>query len=500
MASVIKFNYLLKNELEYEATIRSIESDTVVNLKEKLNNSNILPEDIISSNIPIAVDLQQSELTLNYIDENLNNLEQNRDKQLLLKLKSFLNHLRFRLQRIKACNPFIEQCGSLRARFHSISLRFNSLSESVVDLLDSPVLENLPLNQSFILDQPNSNIRQTDPIPMGNTHRMESSGSQTPKHSSQNDNNCSNYNLIKELKSFNYNGETCPRSFIQKLEEFRLSRNISDETLLTHAFVLFSDKALHWFRFLYHRGIVSWKDLQKRLIKDFGSHDYDYELLNSIRKRTQGSDESIIIYISIMFGMFDRLTEKLSECEQLKILLRNIRPCYSVYISLNDISNIDDLIKTCQKYEKTADKDTKFLEPKFDDNPFVAEFTYRPKPNINKNGNKFVHQNPTSSNQRSFNQIPSSSNQRLFNTNQNSNNRFYGNQGYHNFNNNKPRYISAISNQYCQRCRSSDHDFKTCPAPKNIFCFKCGLKDYRITDCPNCSSGFSNNNANNSKN
>ncbi|KOB72759.1 Gag polyprotein [Operophtera brumata] len=174
-------------------------------------------------------------------------------------------------------------------------------------------------------------------------------------------------------------GNTCARSFLQKLEEFRLSRNISEEKLCKHAFEIFSDDALHWFKFQYNRNpALTWKNIHYLLIKDFGSYDYDYKLLEAIRKRTQGETETIIIYISVMFGMFARLSKKLSENEQLEILLHNSRPCYSVFIALKDIRTVDDLISTCQTYERFSERDRDFHEPQRDVSSCAYEFAYRP--------------------------------------------------------------------------------------------------------------------------
>ncbi|WP_337235965.1 hypothetical protein, partial [Vibrio cholerae] len=57
--------------------------------------------------------------------------------------------------------------------------------------------------------------------------------------------------------------------------------------------------------------------------------DHDYRLLGEIRSRTQGADEPVHIYFSIMSCMFARLNNPLSEEAKLEILLHNIRPHFS---------------------------------------------------------------------------------------------------------------------------------------------------------------------------
>lgn len=52
-------------------------------------------------------------------------------------------------------------------------------------------------------------------------------------------------NLISDIGKLKYSGKTCVRAFIQKVEEFVISRGITYDKVLTFAYEIFTDDALH---------------------------------------------------------------------------------------------------------------------------------------------------------------------------------------------------------------------------------------------------------------
>lgn len=368
MARPIKYLYLNKSELQYEVTIRAEKpTDNVSSLREQITKlSHISPERITSSPIPLNDDLAQIGDTLGYIEEKIISIESTGDRSNLKKIETFINHVYYRLERLKVLPLLIEECSNVRSRFYILEKRFetltlDSVTEDILVDIHEPSITQTPAHQALQISQdlPTPHVASiSHDIPSNSQTIPISEAYPLFKDLS------ASHNLAKELKTFSFNGKTCPRSFLQKLEEFRISRNISEEKLCRHAFEIFVGDALHWFRFQYNRNsTLTWRDIHNLLIKDFGTHDYDYKLLEAIRNRTQGASETIIVYVSIMFGMFSRLSKKLNESEQLEILLHNVRPCYSVFIALKDVKTIDSLISTCQTYEHFSERDRDFHEP-----------------------------------------------------------------------------------------------------------------------------------------
>ncbi|KAL0859987.1 hypothetical protein ABMA27_010302 [Loxostege sticticalis] len=166
-----------------------------------------------------------------------------------------------------------------------------------------------------------------------------------------------------DLGKLKYDGKTCVRAFIQRATEFCEARNISDSKALSYATEIFTGDALHWFRNVKNR-VSSWSELITLLQNDFTRSDYDYRLIDEIRSRTQGESENITVYLSIMSGLFSRLSKPKSEDEKLEVILHNIRPCYaSTLASAGNIQTLDSLQTICRNYENIQARLANFHEP-----------------------------------------------------------------------------------------------------------------------------------------
>lgn len=301
MDRIIFFELLNKAELEYEIKIRLEEpKDTVIQLKKQILQlaSRTPSADILDSVLEVKIDLDELSNSLNYIESKILLLEQG-NYRLNKKIQTFINHLHFRLERIDIdSDPSeVNRLSQTKERFLYLESRFNSLKTDSNDINLQPIIVNRP---SSTPNSPNESMFHTI----------------LPDIQSQPQNSIPN-NSLNELKRIKYDGNSCPRSFIQKIQEFSISRNISSNQLLDHAFELLTDNALHWYRFK-RDSLLSWDNLCEALISDFSGFDYDHKLLEAIKSRTQGKDEPIVIYVSILTGMFSRLSEKLSEAKKLQ--------------------------------------------------------------------------------------------------------------------------------------------------------------------------------------
>lgn len=451
MNKLIRYELLNKTELEYEVKIRCEEpAATVLLLKKQILRltSNSLPEDILTSPIPIEEDLDQIAVTLTYLERKIERFIQGETKYFKL-IETYINHVFFRLERID-----IDLHTDYKPIFETIKLKFDSIYKQFESLIP-----NSTANDSSSPCPPITTIMEPSQVfqTPAQIHTPYSSPPVPPPP----------VNLFKDLKRHTFNGKSCPRSFLQKIEEYCLARGLSKDLLISQAFEIFTDNALHWFRFKYNQNPnLTWNELSSLLIKDFGGFDYDHKLLEAIRNRTQGRDEPIVIYISIISGMFSRLSKKLSEMEQLQIILRNIRPCYSVFVALKDIDSIDSLLATCQNYEKFLDRDKQFKEPNLQQNPLTAEFNYKHSTSSLAN--------PPNSSGNSRPPLPFA-------------NKFNPPYKYPSRQINSLTQTRSQESPFCVRCRKQGHTLNTCTQPRYIICFKCGLKGFKTADCPNCS-------------
>jgi hypothetical protein len=251
------------------------------------------------------------------------------------------------------------------------------------------------------------------------------------------------------LNSLNlkFDGTTCVRVFIERLEELRQARNISEEHILSAFSDLLESSALHWFR-SNKSSIFTYKQLLKNLKNDFDIPDLDYKLLGEIRQRTQAKNETIVVYLSTMQGMFSRLTYSLSEREQLEILMHNIRPEYMKELALHDINTIDRLKFYCKQLELARSRADHFIEPAFNNFKITSDLHH-------KSTSKSVGKQVSALNE------PSSSRQgdRMDSTDR--------------------------RNMKCFRCNADTHFTNQCKS-RELVCFKCGMKGVKRSNCTNC--------------
>ncbi|KAK9873278.1 hypothetical protein WA026_021767 [Henosepilachna vigintioctopunctata] len=71
-------------------------------------------------------------------------------------------------------------------------------------------------------------------------------------------------------------------------------------------------EALVWYRSV-RSSITDWKTFVEEVRAEFEPYDYDNKLLDEIRHRTQGTHESIGLYLATMGSLFNRLKVPISE-------------------------------------------------------------------------------------------------------------------------------------------------------------------------------------------
>lgn len=457
----VKYLSLQKAELEYEVRIRGATAATSVEeLRKQIVKlaSEYPSEHILESPLDVRQDLKGCLEVLTKIQINLDVSDPN--VPTIMRTQNMLNHLNNRLARITCSDDIKTQYREIVEGYKLFSQRLAAL------LAKKPIASaNVTSNASA---GPSGEAAAMGP-------GIQNLISVTCDRS------------VADLSKLKFNGKTCVRSFIQRVDEFMVARNIVSTKILSFATEIFQDDALHWFRSVKDK-VSSWPELAAKLKEDFDQSDYDYRLISEIRSRTQGERENITIYLSIMSGMFSRLSRSLSEEEQLEILLHNIRPCYASTLAASaaTISTIDTLRSLCRNYETFYSRLTQFQEPpKATSDTVAPEFAYAKEANKKThrfNNNTYNKQNFTYDN--NYNKAHYSKNQHFVQQNQNKTQH--------------QNYIHTVQankqQPYCPRCRSNSHHIRQCQANRDVFCFKCGLKDVKTPDCPVC------NKSNNSKN
>ncbi|XP_047997060.1 uncharacterized protein LOC125234728 [Leguminivora glycinivorella] len=455
MSYQIKYLSLQKSELEYEVAVRGgTIGESVQELRKQIVKlSPLLPaEDILESHLDPSADLAQVRETLSKTRDNIISLQSKYDRNGYSRTENMLHHVYYRLIRV-------DRSEAIEATYSELSKAFKQQFSELKALKKEP-------SSGSMSSEPLSDI-----ISVSCEKRLIS-------------------DVVSKLK---YSGKTCVRAFVQKAEELAISRGMSKDKLLSFGYEIFTDAALHWYRCARGR-VQSWEDLVKLLIQDFSQANYDYLWMDEIRKRTQGEQENITIYVSIMQGMFSRLAKQPSEEEKLEILLHNIRPVYaSTLAASSNVSSIQGLQDLCRSYENIQSRLAHFHEPpKADSDTLAREFAYDrqlPSSSSNRAGASYncSDSDYKSSNYRNrfFKSYPNNTNQYTKKNTERPNSA--------NVNAIEANNSSDSKNSYCPRCRVTSHSLKTCRQPHFLICFKCGKKGVRFPDCTNCQSAVQKN-------
>lgn len=237
----------------------------------------------------------------------------------------------------------------------------------------------------------------------------------------------------------NFDGETNSQSisaFLEKVQEHRIARHLTEDELFDSAVDLFTGKALIWYRANRCR-VRNWKELDQALREEFLPPDYHYRLLEEIKNRTQGEDEGIGVYVAVMQNLFSRLSIPPTEDYMLSTIRRNLHPFYTSHFGFTRITTLRQLISFGRQLEENRSLIKNYKPPP------VSRATLEPD---------LAYQQPSSVPSRALRQS-----------------------------------ISAVQPSVCWNCRNSGHRFSTCSQPRQRFCHRCGHPDVIVSTCPSCS-------------
>lgn len=253
-----------------------------------------------------------------------------------------------------------------------------------------------------------------------------------------------------------FDGDSSVTSFIERIEELRLSRNVTEEQLLRSAVELFTKDALLWYR--THK-FHSWGELMSKLRQDFQPYDYELDLWEEIRKRTQGVKERVITYIAAVENLFNRLGEnKPSERTRVDWIRRGLLPHIQSQLALHPVETISELTRLGRLVEETFVRTQRFCPPPTNyRNLLEPDLAYRKSSN-----NQYY---PSCSAISPDITVKSTDSVRM----------------------ESDSVESARNYPVCWNCGKRGHRFKKCSEPKKIFCFRCGTLNVVASNCPKCS-------------
>lgn len=253
-----------------------------------------------------------------------------------------------------------------------------------------------------------------------------------------------------------FDGESSVTSFLERVEEMRLARNASREQLLRSAVELFQKDALLWYR---TQKFDTWDELVTKLKQDFLPYDYELDLWEEIRRRTQGARERVVTYVSVMENLFNRLGQnRPSEETRVGWIRRGLLPHIQTQLSLHDIHSVAQLTQLSRMVEETYVRTQKFCPPPTNYRSLLEpDLAYRKSSGSQNHSPCSAITTPRL--EQSVVRSEPSPNQAQ----------------------------NSTSSPTCWNCGKTGHRFKKCPeARKVLFCFRCGTKDVTAHTCGHC--------------
>lgn len=134
--------------------------------------------------------------------------------------------------------------------------------------------------------------------------------------------------------------------FLERNEETARARGVSHDQLFQQSSVV--------------RRVNSWSDLVSRLRRAFLPFDYEFELWDEIRGRTQGPSERTELFVAFMQSIFSRFPYSIDENTRLQMILRNLQSRFQTEINVAQSRTIKQLREICKHMEDAAHRAAKF--------------------------------------------------------------------------------------------------------------------------------------------
>lgn len=431
----MQVNRLNQEELNYELQIRGIATGTVEQMRQALTMAMRLEKSGDSIKYPAYPFTEQEDISavtkkLGEIEPEIVSFQETLSSGLYLKFQSKLSHVLGRIDNIpleSAERPnVLARALTLLDQLHQ-KAEENGKSQAVPPQMS--LMESLPAAANFAAVITPSRRSSGVPAPQGTVP----SGMKPVPPSKW------GITFSGDKKSMSLS------AFLERVEELRVARHVPKDTLLESGIDLFSGRAYQFYT-AYRDQVNSWDEFLVLLREEYLTPNYNEKLFDEIRKRTQGPDESIAIYMAVMTGYFNRLTCSISEETKLKIILRNLAPYYQSHLALVTVNSLSELRELGRRLEAGKEAMENFVPPSRRGAVMEPDLAYV----------EVGEDVPVDVCDSSLAKLRSEA---------------------------KPAARDII----CYRCNQPGHRAVGCLLSKGKFCYRCKREGYTVRTCPNCS-------------
>ena len=213
--------------------------------------------------------------------------------------------------------------------------------------------------------------------------------------------------------------------FLEKVEDLKSSRSISDESLFQSAYFLFDSEALQWFRNNRSR-VRTWEELAALLKKCFLPHNFDSEIHRELSDTYQREMENVSVFIAKSENLFARLTAMPPDSVRVNLIREHLLPYFIQQTASLNFNHVDELNDICVKLEKSRICSARAEQVLMSDRKRMPRIS-------------------------------------------------------------AAQTVEPITGPKCWNCRTVGHTFFNCGQPRSRrFCYSCGNLDFTISTCPKC--------------
>lgn len=427
-----EINRLSKDELTYELTVLGVTTLTDVNeMRKALRRLRKLQKSasFVFPDYPYTYDEDREALEAK-VKEIESLVSTFSDSSKSTEYKKVITKLTHATSRLNRCKPTTDE---QRRQVSQMLVSLTSLGSSLRSKAKQFVMAST-LNAS-IVGTASSPIKSTGAV-------VESSDESSDDEAKPGDSDKSSFvpmsvsNYVPLTKwNLHFSGENSVmtvNAFLERVEELMVARHVTKEQVFRSALDLFSGKALVWYR-ANRKKLSDWDELIVALREEFQHPDYDEMLFDEIRRRTQGTHESIGMYVSIMSNLFSRLAIKIPESNRVRIMSKNLAPFYQGQLGLADARTVDELVALGKKLEQRRSYVENYVPPPRRNQSLEPDLAYVDSASVS-----------TVSTERS-------------------------------------------SSVKCWNCEQNGHMAINCRQPRRKHCYKCGQPNVTTRTCNRCS-------------
>ena len=449
MSRKMEINRLDKDELIYELTWRGIALGTVDEMRGRLVLAKQMEKSGDSLHYPYYPFSFQEDVAIvtKKLDELVLAVEaftESSKSGKFLKLQTKLSHVLGRIDNM-SCKALEEGVVKSELVAQTLSLMDKLQNKAA----DAPVVYQQPPNLCVL----EGSVSRVPGIPIS----CSSSIDEVPQPPAESSLGVGIKPILPHKWNLKFTGDKRGMSvtaFFERVDQLRTARNVSKQILLNSGIDLFEGRAYEFYQDCRSE-VNTWDQLVHRFKEEYQPAFYSEKLLEEIKRRTQGEDESIGTYMAVMSKYFQRLECSISEEAKLTILLRNISPTYRNQLGALEINSISELKSLCKRIETRLQ----------------SEYTPPRKGQSLEPDLAYISMAPEASGVSDVCAVQSSTNSNT--TNSGLDSRFA----------NKKRTI------VCFNCNKEGHKAIGCAEPRKLVCFGCRKVGVTKRTCPSCNQG-----------